>query len=101
MSTILSNITMDIPGIGSVPLMFRCNHCGKEVAGGTYIYGVFYCPMCASIINRNNNLKGFSYPDFGVFVEKSSACDKCSNNPKNGGSGICHCILGQKVFYSR
>ena len=24
-----------------------------------------------------------------------SPCDYCSNNPKNGGSGICHCILGQ------
>ena len=24
-----------------------------------------------------------------------SPCDSCSNNPKNGGSGICHCILGQ------
>ena len=25
-----------------------------------------------------------------------SPCDYCSNNPKNGGSGICHCILGQQ-----
>ena len=25
-----------------------------------------------------------------------SPCDCCSNNPKNGGSGICHCILGQQ-----
>ena len=22
-------------------------------------------------------------------------CDKCPNNPSNGGSGICNCILGQ------
>lgn len=22
------------------------------------------------------------------------ACKQCSNNPANGGSGICHCILG-------
>ena len=27
------------------------------------------------------------------------ACDNCSNNIKNGGSGICHCILGQQTFY--
>ena len=26
-------------------------------------------------------------------------CANCSNNPKNGGSGVCHCILGQKWFY--
>lgn len=25
-----------------------------------------------------------------------SPCQYCSNNPKNGGSGICHCILGLK-----
>jgi hypothetical protein len=24
----------------------------------------------------------------------SDACTGCTNNPKNGGSGICHCILG-------
>jgi hypothetical protein len=29
----------------------------------------------------------------------SSACKYCSNNPSNGGSGICHCILGQRTFY--
>ena len=23
------------------------------------------------------------------------ACVNCSNNPKNGGSGICNCIMGQ------
>lgn len=22
------------------------------------------------------------------------ACENCSNHPKNGGSGICHCTLG-------
>lgn len=26
-----------------------------------------------------------------------SPCEHCSNNPKNGGSGICHCILGQQA----
>lgn len=26
--------------------------------------------------------------------EMPPACRSCSNHPKNGGSGICHCILG-------
>ena len=26
-------------------------------------------------------------------------CKNCSNNSKNGGSGICHCVLGQRVIY--
>lgn len=32
---------------------------------------------------------------------KASPCISCPNNPKNGGSGICHCILGGlgKVTY--
>ena len=29
----------------------------------------------------------------------SNACKNCSNNPNNGGSGICHCILGIPTIY--
>jgi hypothetical protein len=29
----------------------------------------------------------------------ASICDSCSNNPKNGGSGICNCVLGQPVIH--
>ena len=36
---------------------------------------------------------------FFDYNNEPSPCDGCSNNPKNGGSGICHCTLGQKVFY--
>ena len=28
-----------------------------------------------------------------------SPCENCNNNPKNGGSGICHCVLGSQVIY--
>ena len=28
----------------------------------------------------------------------NSPCDGCSNNPKNGGSGICNCTLGLPVI---
>ena len=27
------------------------------------------------------------------------ACRYCPNNPQNGGSGVCHCVLGQAVIY--
>lgn len=27
------------------------------------------------------------------------ACRHCGNHPANGGSGICHCILGNQVIY--
>ena len=32
------------------------------------------------------------------FVQ-NNPCDKCPTNAKNGGSGICHCILGQQAIY--
>ena len=28
-----------------------------------------------------------------------SPCENCSNNHKNGGSGICHCTLATPVIY--
>ena len=31
------------------------------------------------------------------FIPES--CKKCSNHPSNGGSGICHCILGIPKIY--
>ena len=29
----------------------------------------------------------------------AKACENCPNNPKNGGDGICFCILGQNIVY--
>ena len=31
---------------------------------------------------------------------ENSPCKNCSNNPKNGGSGICHCILGNPTIHA-
>lgn len=28
-------------------------------------------------------------------INSPSVCEQCPNNIKNGGSGICHCTLGQ------
>ena len=28
-----------------------------------------------------------------------NACEDCSSNPKNGGDGVCFCILGQNIVY--
>ena len=37
--------------------------------------------------------------DTVVLTLRKQVCDNCSNNPKNGGSGICHCILGTTSIY--
>ena len=48
-------------------------------------------------IDKISKPTGFNFYDYSE--TEQSPCDCCSNNPKNGGSGICHCTLGQKVFY--
>lgn len=49
--------------------------------------------LSASLEEYNDNL--IRHDLIKEFEIKQSACENCSNNPKNGGSGICHCILGQ------
>lgn len=40
----------------------------------------------------------------GIFIDDyfgfrfSNECNNCSNNPHNGGSGICECILGNQTI---
>ena len=29
----------------------------------------------------------------------TDVCKHCQNNPLNGGTGICHCTLGNQTFY--
>lgn len=39
----------------------------------------------------------WSYSDKTTDIK--SSCDYCTNNPKNGGSGICHCIVCTDTAY--
>lgn len=46
------------------------------------------------------SLNAYNLKDSLISNFEQSACANCSNNPKNGGSGICHCTLGQpKITY--
>lgn len=52
--------------------------------------------------NNNTSSEESNNPYFSFIPTKEesnniffSNCIKCPNNPANGGSGICHCILGQ------
>lgn len=43
--------------------------------------------------------KAYANANHDYLVEQvREACVYCPNNPNNGGSGICHCILGQPVM---
>lgn len=46
-------------------------------------------------IDSLSGLKFVSNP-FKPF--ENSPCENCPNNIKNGGSGICHCILGNQTM---
>ena len=35
----------------------------------------------------------------GWNIEEKNPCKNCNNNPKNGGSGICNCILGNMITW--
>lgn len=50
-----------------------------------------------SIDDLNNyNLENSIMGDFNIMGDfEQPACVNCQNSIKNGGSGICHCILGQ------
>lgn len=43
-------------------------------------------------------LNNFNLDDARISAFEQPACVNCSNNPKNGGSGICFCTLGQMQF---
>lgn len=38
-------------------------------------------------------------PNVVTYNEIPRPCRSCPNHPSNGGSGICHCILGSQTVY--
>lgn len=54
-------------------------------------------------INSSENLRvpfGNEYINYASLNNNfnNSTCESCSANPKNGGDGICFCILGQREW---
>ena len=69
----------------------NCKNCGEQPSCW---YGQNKEPKkcdsywdASDLRNNNDDLES-------VIFTVSDACSSCPNNPKNGGSGICHCILG-------
>ena len=46
-------------------------------------------------LNDYTVINGYNLEDATINNFTQSACENCSNNPENGGSGICNCTLGQ------
>ena len=76
----------------------KCFNCGWEWTGENE--EIVRIPFDETDYNR----RCYHYVERYVPVQPSdvgydtSPCVHCSNNPKNGGSGICHCILGQQAI---
>lgn len=77
----------------------RCYHCGwgwtdqteqimRIPFGGNSNYETYKSNAGNIIALRHTPIKPSD-----IFY-KSSPCANCSNNPANGGSGICNCVLG-------
>lgn len=82
-------------------LIYTCPKCGTdldEIVITTYppIYKRT-CPKCGWSVEIRDPIIKQTYVDYPFTI--ANACMNCSNNPKNGGSGICHCILGNNVIY--
>ena len=53
---------------------------------------------------KNDNIKVSTFDELSnILIRKNfdnDECDNCPSNPKNGGTGICFCTVGQsKVTY--
>lgn len=61
------------------------------------------CPKCLDFKKYSDKIdyKDLykSFYESKTFSNIPKNCVNCSNHPSNGGSGVCHCILGLQTFY--
>lgn len=81
----------------------ECWNCGWSWVGAQE--GVMRVPFGGNSLTVDNATIDLlnSYHDYNLEHSLSnnfdqSICTNCPNNPENGGSGICHCTLGQIHF---
>ena len=77
-----------------IDMRYTCPKCGYDIGDFWTIFNnldssFIGCPNCGWRNTKNSN------PYIEPFSSVPNACKNCSNHPSNGGSGICHCILGQ------
>ena len=108
-------------------IIFTCPKCGEDLVDCCLTTfpptHKVYCPECGweqketdadpviripYIGQLEQGQYGDSFYPYGVdeykffeykLKDKPDPCKNCPNNPANGGSGICHCILGIPTVY--
>lgn len=76
---------------------YECPKCGwfhVESSVGE-IVRIPYHPALSPVIHGNNYKQGIN-PSWAF---QGDVCRDCPQNPKNGGSGICHCTLGKHITF--
>lgn len=57
------------------------------------------CENCIRFLTyHKSNMPPLNFPVNYPYYPIPATCQKCPNHPSNGGSGICHCILGGYDF---
>lgn len=98
-----------------LPIVCNCEKAKRELELYDELKKLYDAPLAESLMDMKveesrDMLLEYTNPVPFVSIDKStetlayldyskSACGGCSNNPKNGGNGICNCTLGQQTFY--
>ena len=75
----------------------ECWNCGWSWTGKPA--EVVRMPFGGNSLSDTNTTEYLSKTNLVVNDIKNNVCESCSTNPKNGGNGICGCILGQHAIY--
>ena len=86
-------------------VIYTCPKCGEDLHETClatyppqYIIRCFACGWSEKI-TKNNDIVRIPYIE-NRYNTPTDPCRNCANHPSNGGSGICHCILGSmKLTY--
>lgn len=89
-------------------IIYTCPECGTDLIEAITTTSIppqrqFLCPSCGwqhwhndkeEIIRIPYGSNGLFQPPYEAY-DFSDVCEHCPNDPRNGGSGNCNCILGQ------
>ena len=78
-----------------------CDGCIRYINSDKYIRNTL--DNYKNYLEYYNDNKTFEIPPItyqpSTTGYEANPCISCPNNPKNGGSGICNCILGNPTIY--
>ena len=79
-------------------LIYTCPQCGGDLHEEClatyppqYVIRCFACGWSEKMADNNNIVR---VPYIRNEFSAPNPCRNCPNHPSNGGSGVCHCILG-------